>query len=50
MYYIYIYIYIYIYEKIFKEYFSYESPSFLVKDLYENNQRKNDMTVKYLNV
>ena len=35
-------------EQIFKEYFGYESPSFLVKDLYENNKNKNDMIVKYL--
>ena len=30
-------------EQIFKEYFSYASPSFLVKDLSESNQNKNDM-------
>ena len=36
-------------EEIFKEDFSYESPSFLVKDLYESNQNKNYMIVKYLN-
>ena len=36
-------------EQIFKEYFGYESPSFLIKDLYESNQNKNDMIVKYLN-
>ena len=36
-------------EQIFKEYFGYESPSFLVKDVYEGNQNKNDMIVKYLN-
>ena len=33
----------YINEQIFKEYFSYASPSFLVKDLCESNQSKNDM-------
>ena len=33
-----------------KEYFGYESPSFLIKDLCESNQYdKNDMIVKYLN-
>ena len=36
-------------EHIFKEYFGYESPSFLVKDLHESHQNKNDMVVKYLN-
>ena len=36
-------------KQIFKEYFGYESPSFLVKDLYESKQNKNDMIVKYLN-
>ena len=35
-------------EQIFKEYFSYESLSVLVKNLYESNQNKNDMIVKYL--
>ena len=37
-------------EQILKGYLGgYESPSFLVKDLYESNQNKNDMIVKYLN-
>ena len=36
-------------EQTFKEYFGYESPSFLVKDLYESNQNKKDMVAKYLN-
>ena len=36
-------------EQIFKEYFCHESPSFLVKDLYESKQNKNDVIVKYLN-
>ena len=35
--------------EIFTEYFDYQSPSFLVKDLYEGNQNKNDIIVKYLN-
>ena len=34
-------------ERIFKEYFNYHSPSFLVKDLYKNNQ--NNEIVKYIN-
>ena len=29
--------------------FNYQSPSFLVKDLYESNQNKKEATVKYLN-
>ena len=36
-------------EQIFKEYFGYQSPSFLEKDLYESNQNKNDGIIKYLN-
>ena len=36
-------------EQILKGYLGYESPSFLVKDLCESNQNKNDMIVKYLN-
>ena len=36
-------------KQICKEYFGYESPSFLVRDLYESNQNKNDMIIKYLN-
>ena len=36
-------------EQIFEEYFGYESPSFLGKDLYESNQSKNDVIIKYLN-
>ena len=35
-------------EQIFREYFNYQSPPFLVKDLYEDNQKKNDRIVKYL--
>ena len=34
-------------EQILKEYFNYHSPSFLVKDLYKNNQ--NNENVKYIN-
>ena len=34
---------------MFREYFNYQSPSLLVKDLYEDNQNKNDIIVKYLN-
>ena len=34
-------------EQIFKEYFKYHSPSFLVKDLYKNKQ--SDKIVKYIN-
>ena len=34
---------------MFREYFNYQSPSFLVKDLYEDNQNKNYIIVKYLN-
>ena len=35
--------------KFFRGYFNYQSPSFLVKDLYKFNQNKNDTIVKYLN-
>ena len=35
-------------KQILSEYFKYRSPSFLVKDLYEDNQNKNDMIEKYL--
>ena len=34
---------------IFREYFNYQSPLFLVKDLFDNNQNKTGMIVKYLN-
>lgn len=34
--------------QIFEEYFHYQSSSFLTKDLYEDNQIKNNKTVKYL--
>ena len=36
-------------EQIFREQFNYQSPSFLVKDLYEGSQNKTDIIVKYLN-
>ena len=36
-------------EQIFREYFSYQSPSFLAKYLCELNQDENDIIVKYLN-
>ena len=36
-------------EQIFREYFNYQSSLFLVKDLHEANQTKNDIIVKYLN-
>ena len=36
-------------ELIFREYFNYLSPSFLVKVLCEENQNKNDIIVKYIN-
>ena len=39
----------YVNEEILKEYFNYQSPSFLVKDLYEDNHNKNDIIVKCLN-
>ena len=35
--------------QIFKERFYYQCPSFLIKDLYEENQIKNEKTVKYIN-
>ena len=35
--------------QIFKEYFHYQSSSFLTKDLYEDNQIKDDRIAKYLN-
>ena len=38
-----------IFEQMFREYFNYQFPSFLVKDLYEDNQNKNDIIVEYLN-
>ena len=31
---------------MFREYFQYQVPSILVKDLYEDNQIKNDIIVK----
>ena len=36
-------------DQIFREYFNYESPSFLVRDLYEHNQNKTYISIKYLN-
>ena len=33
-------------EQMFREYFQYHVPSFLVKDLYEDNQIKSDIIVK----
>ena len=36
-------------ELIFIEYFNYLSPSFLVNDLCEENQNKNNIIVKYIN-
>ena len=36
-------------EQIFNEFFNYPYPSFLVKDLYEGNQNKNDKIVKNIN-
>ena len=36
-------------EQIFREYFNCHSPSFLVKDLYEDKQNENDKIVKNLN-
>ena len=35
-------------DQIFIEYFNYESPSFLVRDLYEHNQNITYINVKYL--
>ena len=40
---------IYINEQIFWEFFNYQSPSFLVKDLYEDYQNKDETTITYLN-
>ena len=40
---------IYINEQIFWEFFNYQSPSFLVKDLYEGYQNKDETTITYLN-
>ena len=40
---------IYINEQIFNEFFNYHFPSFFVKDLYEDNQNKNDKIAKYIN-
>ena len=36
-------------DKNLEEYFYYQTPSFLTKDLYEGNQVKNDRIEKYLN-
>ena len=36
-------------EQIFNDFFNYHYPSFLVKDLYEENKNKNDKTVKNIN-
>ena len=36
-------------EQTFNEFFNYHHPSFLVKDLYEDNQHKNDKIVKNIN-
>ena len=36
-------------EQIFNEFFDYQYPSFLAKDLYEDNQNKNDKIVKNIN-
>ena len=36
-------------EQMFNEFFSCHSPSFLVKDLYEDNREKNDKIVKNIN-
>ena len=36
-------------KQTFNEYFEYQPPSVLVKDLYEDNQNKNDMIVNYHN-
>ena len=35
--------------QIFKEHFHYQTPSFLTKNLYEDNQIKSDRIVKHLN-
>ena len=35
--------------QIFKEYFSYQDPSSLTKELYENNQIKIDKILKHIN-
>ena len=35
-------------DQIFREYFNYQSTSFLSKDFYVVNQNKNDIIVKYL--
>ena len=36
-------------EQIFREYFTYNAPSFLVKDFCENNKNKNDIFIKHFN-
>ena len=40
---------IYINKQIFWEFFNYQSPSFLVTDLYEGYQNKDETTITYLN-
>ena len=39
----------YIQQQLFTKYFNYKSSSFLVKDLFKDNQNKDDIFVKYLN-
>ena len=36
-------------EQIFRSYFWYQALSFLIKDLFENNQIKNNTIAKHLN-
>ena len=36
-------------EQIFNEFFNYQYPSFLVKNLYGDNQNKNDKIIKNIN-
>ena len=36
-------------DQVFRQYFHYQSPSFLLQDLHEDNQNKNNIIVKYLN-
>ena len=36
-------------ELIFREYFDYQSPLFLVNDLYEDNQNKSHIIIHYIN-
>ena len=39
----------YIYSETFREYFGYQNPSFLAKDLHQVNQAKNEQALNQVN-